>query len=72
MDDFFTKKCCDRCGQTLKAGRIMSMLNTQCICIVCKDAEKSDKDYEKAVKVEREEILKGNYNFKGLKDTEKT
>jgi hypothetical protein len=72
MDDFFRKKKCDRCGNSLKDGRIMSMLNTQCLCLKCKDLERKDKDYEEAVSVEREEILNGNYNFKGIKHTEKT
>jgi len=68
MDKFFTKKCCDRCGGSLKGGRIMSMLNTDCICMKCKDKEKADKDYEEAVRAEKEELLKGNYNFKGIKN----
>lgn len=67
MDKFFIQKNCDRCGATLEEGRIMSMFNTDCICIRCSQQEKQDKDYEKAVKADHEEIKKGNYKFKGIK-----
>lgn len=66
MDKFFTKKYCDRCNSSLENGRIMSMFNTECICIDCKDAEKKRKDYGQAVEAELEEIKKGNYNYKGI------
>ena len=33
-DNFFSKSCCDRCGGTLENGRIMSMFNEDCICMV--------------------------------------
>ena len=66
MDKFFTQKQCDRCGQDLKSGRIMSMFNTDCICMACSDKEKKHKDYKKALDADREEIKKGNYNFKGI------
>ena len=67
MDKFFSQSFCDRCGGSLDQGRIMSMLNTDCICLACKDKEKTGSDYEEAVKAEREEIKKGNYNYKGIK-----
>jgi transcriptional/translational regulatory protein YebC/TACO1 len=67
MDKFYTQKTCDRCGGSLENGRIMSMFNTECICMVCLEKEKKDKDYEKAVKVDHEEIKKGNYNYKGIR-----
>ena len=67
MDKFFTQKYCDRCGKDLKGGRIMSMFNTDCICLECCDKEKKDKDYKKALDADREEIKKGNYNFKGIR-----
>lgn len=66
MDRFFTQQNCDRCGKTLKNGRIMSMFNTDCICIDCKEKEKQHKDYSKATKKEMKEIKKGNYNYKGI------
>lgn len=67
MDRFFTQKTCDRCGGSLAGGRIMSMFNTDCLCLICKEKEKARKDYDKAVKAEQEEIKKGNFNYKGIK-----
>ena len=69
MDKFFSQKYCDRCGTSLAKGRIMSMLNTDCICPECKKQEKQDPLYEEAAKAELEEVKKGNYNYKGLKNS---
>jgi len=68
MDKFFTQEECDRCGKSLESGRIMSIYNTQCICIECKKKEMQRKDYKDAVNAEHEEIKKGNYNYKGLEE----
>jgi len=67
MDCFFTQKYCDRCGGTLEAGRIMSMFNTDCLCLTCKEQEKNRPDYPAAVKAEHEAVKKGNTNFNGIK-----
>lgn len=67
MDRFFSQKTCDRCGGSLENGRTMSMFNEQCICMTCKDKETKDPDYRKAQDREREEIQKGNFNFKGIR-----
>lgn len=67
MDRFFSQKTCDRCGGSLENGRTMSMFNEQCICMTCKDKETKDPDYCKAQDREREEIQKGNFNFKGIR-----
>lgn len=67
MDKFFTQKTCDKCGGILAAGRIMSMFNTDCICMKCCEKEKHNKDYDVAVKADHEQIKKGNYNFKGIR-----
>lgn len=67
MDKFFTQKNCDICGSSLEKGRIMSRFNTECICMDCSKKEKKDKDYEKAVQAEHEEIKKGNYNYNGIR-----
>lgn len=67
MDKFFSQRFCDRCGGSLEQGRIMSMLNTDCICLACKEKEKSRSDYKEAAAAELEEIKKGNYNYKGIK-----
>ena len=65
-DKFFTQTRCDRCGGSLEGGRIMSMYNEDCICLACKRKEEARADYRKAVEADRAEILKGNYNFKGI------
>lgn len=48
MDKFFTQTTCDRCGGTLAKGRTMSMYSTECICMVCAEAERKRKDYARA------------------------
>ncbi len=65
-DPFFTKESCDRCGGSLSSGRIMSMYNTDCICMSCKEKEIGRPDYGKAVEADNAEIRKGNYNFPGI------
>ncbi len=66
MDKFFTHKYCDRCHGSLEGGRTMSMYNTDCICIKCKEEETKRPDYKKAVNADHEEIKKGNYNYSGI------
>jgi len=65
-DAFFEKQNCDRCGGSLKSGRIMSMYNEDCICMECSKAEKQRSNYKDAVEADHAEIRKGNYNFKGI------
>ncbi len=67
MDVFFSQSRCDRCSKELKAGRIMSMFNTDCICLDCAAKEKLDPDYKKALEADHEQIRQGNYNFKGIR-----
>ena len=55
MEDFYTKDKCDRCGGSLANGRIMSMFNTDCICIKCKSEEVQRPDYDEAVRRDIEE-----------------
>ena len=66
MDRFFTQTTCDRCGGSLSGGRIMSMLNTDCLCLVCKEKETTQEGYGEAVEAERQAIRRGNFNFKGI------
>lgn len=66
MDSFFTQTTCDRCGGSLKEGRIMSMYNTDCICMKCKREERQRNDYKDAINADREQIRQGNYNFVGI------
>lgn len=66
MDRFFTQKTCDRCHGTLEGGRIMSMFNTDCICMKCSDEERRRFDYEAACSADHDQIAQGNYNFAGV------
>lgn len=58
---------CGRCRADLKlAPSIMSIFNTDTLCVGCKDIEEKHPDYEFARKVEADEVLRGNYNFQGI------
>ena len=70
-ENFLTKTKCDRCGQELKGGRIMSMFNEDIICKSCKEKEKLHPDYYYACYAVRKEEFKGNKNFKGIKENTK-
>ena len=65
-DKFFEKTHCDRCGKILDAGRIMSIFNTDCICMECKDKERKRTDYKTAADAEIDAVKRGEYNFKGI------
>ena len=65
-DLFFNKKVCDRCGQSLDGGQIMSMYNEDVLCLNCKEKEKHFDDYALASETEYQEVKNGNYNFKGI------
>ena len=60
MDKFFTKTVCDRCGASLKNGRIMSMFNDDCLCLKCKEEERKRTDYQEAVQKDIEEYKMRN------------
>ena len=60
-----TNKHCQRCYQQA-TSHIMSMFNTEMICMSCKDKEKRHPDYPAAQAAEREAVQKGNYNFEGI------
>jgi len=64
-DDFFSKKHCDRCGKDLTV-RIMSMFNTDAICMDCKKKEEKDPRYQQARQAEHDALVSGNRNFKGI------
>ena len=44
----------------------MSMFNSDCICMKCKEEEKKRSDYKEAIKAEQDEVKKGSYNYKGI------
>lgn len=66
MDRIFRVEKCDRCGGSLDEGRIMSMYNTDIICMKCKAEERKRDDYKQAVEADHAEIRRGNYNFGGI------
>lgn len=65
-DDFFTRKTCKRCGGYLSNGRIMSMLNTDCICMACYEKEQDHPRIGEAKKAERAALERGKRDFKGI------
>ncbi|MDE6604801.1 MAG: gamma-glutamylcyclotransferase [Clostridia bacterium] len=66
MDTFFSQRYCDRCGHSLEGGRIMSMYNTDCICMECKRKERENADYKTACEADRKAIKNGDFNFNGI------
>jgi len=56
---------CDRCGKPTIAT-IMSMFNTQTICMACKDAERQDPRYAEARAAVEAAIRRGDFNFPGI------
>lgn len=56
---------CSHCGKETNISRI-SYLSTQELCNECFEKEKLHPLYEIGRKVERLEIKKGNYNYKGI------
>ena len=65
-DHFFDTRVCDRCGKSLDDGRIMSMFNTDVLCMDCKKKEAERNDYREAVDAVRAAEMSGNRNFKGI------
>jgi hypothetical protein len=59
-------KNCERCKTPTNGISIMSMFNTQVICIPCKEEEKENPRYAEAVDAERKAVSKGDYNFRGI------
>ena len=56
---------CDKCGKKTNIT-IMSMFNTQTICLDCSDAERKDPRYATARAADEAAIRSGNYNFRGI------
>lgn len=57
---------CDRCGKTTQGGYTTSYFNTDKICFDCDLAESEHPDYERARRIEGQEMAKGNMNFPGI------
>lgn len=58
-------KQCDRCGKETRV-RIMSVFNTDDICMECKEAEKKHPRYQYAREAEADAVRRGDYNFPGI------
>lgn len=56
---------CDRCFKETRST-IMSMFNTDVICMDCKSKERKRPEYKAAVDADCDAIRAGNYNFKGI------
>lgn len=57
---------CERCGQTTDGMTIMSMFNTETICMDCKHREQKHPQYEAARAAEWNAIKAGDYNYPGI------
>ncbi len=56
---------CDRCHRET-AATIMSMFNTDILCLDCQEAEQHDPRYETARRAESAAVLRGDFNFPGI------
>ena len=66
MENSMRRDFCDRCGKPTNGKTIMSMFNTDVICMSCKEAERNHPDYKKAQQADIDAIKAGNYNFSGI------
>lgn len=56
---------CDRCGKA-SGVFLMSVFNTQDLCMDCSDTEKEDPRYKAAQKAEGDAVRRGDLNFPGI------
>lgn len=56
------------CARCRKNARVVSMswFNTEMICERCQRAEQKDPRYQQAREAERQAVMQGNYNYKGI------
>lgn len=66
MDNFFTQKNCDRCGKSLKDGRIKVCLTAN-VSYGLQEKRMCRFGIQKGTRADIAEIRKGNYNFKGIR-----
>lgn len=73
MTDLFRATHCDRCGKEFKSGesRIMSKMNTDIICMNCKEEEKEHPRYKDACEAEIEAVKSGIRNYGGMFENQK-
>lgn len=63
---FNSRKTCERCHEPFNNGKIVSIFNLQCICMICKEVEKTHPLYKKAVEVDKYFARKGTVYFGGM------
>ena len=56
---------CERCGKGTIIT-IMSTFNTQMICEICENLEKTHPQYTEAKEAELQAVKNGDYNFPGI------
>ncbi len=56
---------CDRCRQETSVT-IVSMFNTDTLCLDCKKREEQHPNYAQARQAEHRAVLAGNFNFPGI------
>ncbi len=56
---------CERCTNPTHTTT-GSYFNTQMICTSCDTKERKHPQYERAVRIETEQVLKGNLNYEGI------
>jgi hypothetical protein len=56
---------CDRCLAPTRVS-IMSKLNTDVLCMDCKDDEKALPSYQAGAAAETDAVRRGDYNFPGV------
>ena len=66
MDNWFSKKRCDRCGAPLEGGFTMSRFDTSALCMKCAEEERQHPDYRLAADIELAAVRAGNRNFEGI------
>jgi hypothetical protein len=60
---------CQRCSKETNA-HTMSWFNTDIICMSCAEAEKKEPGFEEAKRAEHEAVRGGDYNFRGVRESE--
>ena len=58
-------RCCERCNKPTQTTT-GSYFNREMICTSCDTKERKHTDYERAVSIETEQVLKGNLNYEGI------
>ena len=58
-------RCCERCNKPTHTTT-GSYFNRQMICTSCDHKERSHPEYDRAVNVETQQVLKGNFNYEGI------